>query len=93
MNAKSTTTETLNSIPTVAEIQAWTVAYLANLLEVTPEEVDVTIPFDRYGLDSYAAISLTGDLQDWLGYDVDPTLLYDYPTIEGLVNYLSTSLN
>ena len=93
MNANSTTTETLNSIPTAAEIQAWTVAYLANLLEVTPEEVDVTIPFDRYGLDSYAAISLTGDLQDWLGYDVDPTLLYDYPTIEGLVNYLSTSLN
>jgi acyl carrier protein len=93
MNTNSTTTETLNRIPTAAEIQAWTVSYLANLLEVTPEEVDVTIPFDRYGLDSYAAISLTGDLQDWLGYDVDPTLLYDYPTIEGLVKYLSTTLN
>ncbi|BAZ50021.1 phosphopantetheine-binding protein [Nostoc sp. NIES-4103] len=93
MNTMSTISQIPNLIPTAAEIQAWTVSYLANLLEVAPEEVDVTIPFDRYGLDSLAAVSLTGDLQDWLGYDVDPTLLYDYPTIEGLVNYLSTSLN
>ncbi|ARV58015.1 phosphopantetheine-binding protein [Nostocales cyanobacterium HT-58-2] len=85
----STSLQTSKQIPTAAEIQAWTVSYLANLLEVTPEEVDVTIPFDRYGLDSLAAVSLTGDLQDWLEYEVDPTLLYDYPTIEELVKYLS----
>jgi acyl carrier protein len=60
---------------------------------LTPEEVDVTIPFDRYGLDSLTAVSLTGDLQDWLGVEVDPTLLYDYPTIEELVKYLSRNLN
>lgn len=92
MNTISTT-QAPNQTRTAAEIQAWTVAYVANLLEVTPEEVDITIPFDRYGLDSLAAVGLTGDLQDWLGVDVDPTLLYDYPTIEGLVKYLSSNLN
>ncbi|MBW4427885.1 MAG: acyl carrier protein [Nostoc desertorum CM1-VF14] len=80
-------------IRTAAEIQAWTISYLGELLEVDPEEVDITIPFDRYGLDSSAAIGLTGDLEDWLGSEVDPTLLYDYPTIEGLVNHLSANLN
>ncbi|MEL6606584.1 MAG: acyl carrier protein, partial [Cyanobacteria bacterium J06614_10] len=40
------------------------------------------------GLDSSAAIGLTGDLEDWLGQSVDPTLLYDYPTVDALVAYL-----
>ncbi|MCC5610269.1 acyl carrier protein [Nostoc sp. CHAB 5834] len=86
-------TDASNQIRTAADIQAWTISYLGELLEVDPEEVDITIPFDRYGLDSSAAIGLTGDLGDWLGYDVDPTLLYDYPTIEGLIKHLSADLN
>jgi acyl carrier protein len=71
------------------EIKAWVVDYLADLLETDPEEIDVTIPFDRYGLDSSAAVGLTGDLEDWLGAEVQPTLLYDYPTVEALVEHLS----
>lgn len=89
-NASGTTVSKVHS---PAEIKAWVVNYLADLLEVDPDEVDTTIPFDRYGLDSSAAVGLTGDLADWLGYEVDPTLLYDYPTIESLVQHLSTQLN
>lgn len=83
---------TTKQIPTATEIQAWMVAYLADLLEVDPDEIDVTIPFDRYGLDSSAAVGMTGDLEDWLETDIDPTLLYDYPTIEALVQHLSSQL-
>lgn len=78
--------------PTTTEIQAWIVAYVADLLEVDSDEVDVTIPFDRYGLDSSAAVGMTGDLEDWLETDIDPTVLYDYPTIEALVQHLSSEL-
>lgn len=74
-----------------SEIQDWLVAYIANLLEIESEEVDVTIPFDRYGLDSSAAVGMTGDLEDWLGKEVEPILLYDYPTIEALARHLSTN--
>jgi acyl carrier protein len=74
------------------EIQDWIVTYLADLLETEPEEIDVTIPFDRYGLDSSAAVGLTGDLENWLGTEVEPTLLYDYPTVEALVEHLSAQL-
>ena len=77
-------------LPTAVEIQGWIVSYLAQLLEIDPDEVNVTIPFDRYGLDSSVAIGLTGDLEDWLGIKLDPTLLYDYPTIEGLAQHIST---
>lgn len=76
-------------LPTAAEIQAWMASYLAELLEIDSDEIDVTIPFDQYGLDSSAAVGMTGDLEDWLGQKLDPTLLYDYPTIEALAWHLA----
>jgi acyl carrier protein len=78
--------------PSAAEIQAWIIAYLAELLEVDAEEVDVSLPFDRYGLDSAVAIGLTGDLEDWLKTRLDPTLLYDYPTVTALSKHLAVEL-
>ena len=71
------------------EIKNWCVSYIAEILEVKPNEIDTTIPFDRYGLDSSAAITLTGDLEEWSGLELDPTLMYDYPTINALAEYLA----
>lgn len=77
------------TVYTDAEIQAWIVAYLAELLAVDKDEIDVTVPFDGYGLDSHATIGLSGDLEDWLGQELETTLLYDYPTIEALAKHLA----
>ncbi|HAX75260.1 MAG TPA: phosphopantetheine-binding protein [Cyanobacteria bacterium UBA11372] len=74
---------------TAAAIQAWIVSYLAQLLEIQPDEIDTEIPFDQYGLDSSAAVGMTGDLEDWMGRKIDPTLLYDYPTIQALAQHLA----
>jgi acyl carrier protein len=32
---------------------------------------------------------MSGDLEDWVGRKIDPTLLYDYPTIETLAQHLA----
>ena len=82
----------IKEAPTAPEIQAWIVSYLAELLEIDPDEVNVTIPFDQYGLDSSAAVGMTGDMEDWMGRKLDPTLLYDYPTIQGLARHLAEEL-
>ncbi len=74
--------------PTAAEIQEWIASYLAEILELDPNDIDTRIPFDRYGLDSSIAIGMTGDLEDWLGYELDPTLVYDYTTVEALARHL-----
>ncbi|MEB3357148.1 MAG: acyl carrier protein [Synechococcales bacterium] len=74
------------------EIQTWIINYLAELLEVDPDEIDPTVPFDCYGLDSAVAVGMTGDLEDWLGQRLDPTLLYDYPTVESFAQHLSEEL-
>ncbi|MEO0853742.1 MAG: acyl carrier protein [Cyanobacteria bacterium J06648_11] len=72
------------------DIQDWMIDYLATSLEVSPDDIDPTVSFDRYGLDSSLAIGLTGDLEDWLGQEVEPTLLYDYPTVIALAERLSS---
>ncbi len=84
----------IKKLLTQREIQNWIVNYVAELLEVNPNRIDVTIPFDRYGLDSSAAVGLAGDLETWLDRgELDPTLLYDYPTIEALSQHLVESLS
>ncbi len=74
---------------TPEEIEEWLINYIAQILEIEPDEIDVTVPYERYGLDSAAGITLTGDLGEWLGLSIDPSMLYDYPTIESSVEYLT----
>jgi acyl carrier protein len=76
---------------TVAAIQDWLVSYLSQLLAIDKNEVEVTTSFDRYGLDSSATIGLTTDLGDYLGRSIDPTITYDYPSIESLSEHLAGS--
>jgi acyl carrier protein len=62
---------------------------LAKQLEVSPDRIDVTVPFDDFALDSATLIAMTGDLEQWLGRRIDPTLVYDYPTIAQFSDYLA----
>jgi len=81
-----------NKKPDSEGIRSWLVDYLADLLEVDQDEIDTSISFDQYGLDSSTAVGITGDLSDWLSQDLDPVLLYDHPTIDDLVQHLDTEL-
>lgn len=72
-----------------ARIQTWLVTHLAEKLEIAPENIDAKDPFDRYGLDSFAAVNLVGELEDWLDCELSPTLPYEYPTVESLTRYLA----
>jgi acyl carrier protein len=72
-----------------ARITAWLSDYLAELLALQPGEIDVEQSFARYGLDSSAAVGMTGDLGTWLSVDIDPAAAYDYPTIASLSGYLA----
>lgn len=78
-------------LPTQIEIQNWITHHIAEQLEVEPDRIDPTIPFNRYGLDSVLAYELVGDLGTWLEKELDPTLMYNYPTIESLSQHLSSA--
>lgn len=74
-------------------IQAWLVTQLANLLGVEQGEIDIREPFAAYGIPSSEAVVLSGDLGDWLGRRLSPTLLWEYPTIEALARHLAEDVS
>lgn len=71
------------------DIQLWIVANLAMYLKVRPEEICTSEPFSHYGLDSSAALTLAAELSEWLGQELDPTIFWEYPSVESLARYLS----
>jgi acyl carrier protein len=62
-------------------IAHWLRRYIADLLALPEEKIDLDVAFQRIGLDSSAAVAMTGDLSDWLGCDVDPSAAYEHSTI------------
>ena len=70
-------------------IQGWLIDKLAEVLELEPNQIDVGQDFEEYGLESAEAINLSGDLEDYLGCRLKPTLLWDYQNIEALAQYLA----
>lgn len=73
----------------VLEIKTWLVSYLAELMEVDRDDIDVNIPFDEYGLDSSMSVVMVADLEAWLGLTLEPTVIYDYPTLDKLARHAS----
>lgn len=73
--------------PDEAAIERWLVSHVAAL--VGESDIDITQSFSSYALDSVGTVGLTGELQEWLGIKLPPTLLWDYPSIELLARYMA----
>jgi 8-amino-7-oxononanoate synthase len=72
-------------------ISSWLIERIASLLERPPQEVDVNMPLQRYGIDSVEAVVISGDLEELLGRRLDSTLVWDYPTIAQLAEHLGVA--
>ncbi len=72
------------------EIKSWLINYLSSALKIQPALIEGRKAFDRYGLDSVAMVSMTADLSDWLGTELPPTLPYDHPNIDAMVETLAS---
>lgn len=79
--------------PAAAAIQVWLAVQIAERLRVDPNDLDVQQPFFHYGLDSMASVSISGALEQWLERRLSPTLVYDYPSIAALAQYLAADSN
>jgi len=85
--------QTPRNQPTAAAIQSWLTANLAERLKVEPGNLRTDEPFTSYGLDSVIAISLSSEMEDWLGRRLAPSLMWDHPTIASLSEHLAKDPN
>jgi acyl carrier protein len=73
---------------TVGQVQDWLVEKVAARLSVSAEQIDVDQYFDELDLDSTEALVLSGELENWLGFELETTALWYHPTIAELAGYI-----
>lgn len=69
-------------------IAEWCQKYVADLLEVPAESVDLDADFDRLGIDSALAVSLLIEVEERYGVDLPPESLFDNPNLNAVATYL-----
>ena len=75
-----------------AEIREWLSNRLGSMTGIEASRVGPRREFASFGLGSLQAASLAGELEEWLGRPLAPTLVYDYPTIVSLAAHLGESI-
>jgi acyl carrier protein len=76
--------------PTQDDVVDWLVETLAEYLDVSPSDIDTRASFMTLGLTSALAVAIMKDMEQWLGREVPPSLLFDYPSIDALARALGT---
>lgn len=66
----------------------WLQNEIARSLDISPDQVGKDTQLLELGLDSLAAVRLCGAISEKVGFDVDPILVYDCPTIGEIVAHL-----
>lgn len=75
------------------EIQQWIVNWLAKHLKMSPASIEADTSFADYGIDSVIAVDLSFELGGWLGVELEATILWNFPTITALSEYLADKEN
>ncbi|GGU43727.1 hypothetical protein GCM10010211_03950 [Streptomyces albospinus] len=73
-----------------ADLTTWVGTFLRELLaertKLDPAELDLRVPFDRYGIDSLIITTLNAELDRHFA-DLPKTLFFEYATLEELAGY------
>jgi acyl carrier protein len=72
-----------------AALADWLVAAIAQVLDVSPDAIDVERPFSYYGLGSVEAVMIIGDLEALLGCEFPEDLVFDYPSVATLAGHVA----
>jgi acyl carrier protein len=85
-------TEATLAPSTPEELGSWLADRIGYYLERPSNTIGRDTPLSEYGLDSVFAFALCGDLEDLLEIAIDPTLIWDYKTVDALTEHLSGRL-
>lgn len=76
----------------MSDIKEWLTGRVAYYVQQPPADIDPTVKLMRYGLDSIYALRLCDDIEQKFDLELDPSLAWDYPTIDAITNHLHKML-
>ena len=71
-----------------SEICSWCMTHVAKTIDNPAIAVTPEASFAEMGLDSASSAYFIVELEEWLGLELPPELVFDYPTITQLARYL-----
>ena len=69
-------------------VETWLVNLFSGELRMDPSKLSIDTPFQNYGIDSILLAQILRKVNQKLATDLEPTILYEYPTIELLKDFL-----
>lgn len=73
-------------------LRQWLTEHLAARVNLDPADIDPSASFESYGIDSRAAVQVSGTLEKLLKRRLSPALLYERHTIDDLSAYLAEEM-
>jgi acyl carrier protein len=75
------------------ELQEFLVERVSCALRVKTKDMDPDMPFSRYGLESIDSVILAMEIEEEIGMPLEPTLLWEYNTINLCVSLLHKNIS
>jgi phthiocerol/phenolphthiocerol synthesis type-I polyketide synthase A len=72
-------------------LRRWLIDYLITNIGCDPDDIDLDLSFNELGVGSRDGVVLSGELAEFLGRPVSPVDLWQHPTTNALVHFLSSS--
>jgi acyl carrier protein len=76
---------------TESDIREWCIAYMTRTVDDPATVVAADVTFAEMGLDSATAAYFIVELEEWLGCELAPELVFDYPTIAELARHIANA--
>jgi acyl carrier protein len=78
--------------PDAQTIEVFLIMMIADRLDLPPETIDPQNNFIDYGFDSIALMTISGELEKWLGIRLSPVVAWEQPTLNALAQYLAAEV-
>lgn len=76
---------------TKTELKNWLIDNISKASKLSRDSISLDEPVASYGLDSLQSVILSGDLEEWLNIEIEPTLFWDHPTINKISDFIIDS--
>jgi acyl carrier protein len=77
----------MSNAKSLDEMRAWLTERISTALKVK-NGMDPDAPFSKYGLQSIDAVILAMEIEEQVGVELPPTLLWEYNTVNECASYL-----